>query len=135
MMVDATAAVKQVCMMNVSLLCRHITEEGAAPALNAGNSTKVNLAQLPALAQKHFPLCMQQLYSGLMSERHLRHAGRMQLGLFLKKAGLTLEESMHFWKTSFAPRTSGEKFEKECDPKYGSHGTVVHQVVLCLTEC
>jgi DNA primase large subunit len=37
----------------------------------------------------------------------------MQLGLFLKRAGLSLEESLAFWKQAFAPRTGGEKFEKE----------------------
>jgi DNA primase large subunit len=56
---------------------------------------------------------MQQLYSALTTDHHLRHAGRMQLSLFLKRAGLTLEESLTFWKQSFAPHTGGEKFEKE----------------------
>jgi DNA primase large subunit len=92
---------------------RHIAEDGGAGAAAAGAGVRVSLAQLPALAQRHFPLCMAQLYSTLQSERHLRHAGRMQLGLFLKRAGLNLEESMAFWKASFAPRTTGEKFEKE----------------------
>jgi DNA primase large subunit len=56
---------------------------------------------------------MQHLYNQLLSDHHLRHAGRMQLGLFLKRAGLSLEESMTFWKHAFSQRVSLEKFEKE----------------------
>jgi len=44
----------------------------------------VNLASLPALSQRHFPLCMQTLMSQLKVEHHLRHGGRQQLGMFLK---------------------------------------------------
>eukprot|EP00967_Tisochrysis_lutea_P089891 scaffold128307_cov16-Tisochrysis_lutea.AAC.1 len=44
----------------------------------------VNLATLPGLAQRHFPLCMQTLMTQLKSEHHLRHTGRQQLSLFLK---------------------------------------------------
>lgn len=93
--------------------CRHITEDGSKAPVGVHGSGKLSLAQVPALAGRHFPLCMQHLYHTLQSERHLRHAGRMQLGLFLKTAGLSLEESMLFWKSAFAPRTTGEKFEKE----------------------
>lgn len=56
---------------------------------------------------------MQHLYGSVMADHHLRHAGRMQLGLFLKGAGLTLEESLTFWRQSFAARTPGDKFDKE----------------------
>ena len=82
-------------------------------AAHAAGGGAVSLDQVPALAQRHFPLCMHHLYSALQSDHHLRHAGRMQLGLFLKRAGLSLEESMAFWKRAFAPRTAGDKFEKE----------------------
>jgi DNA primase large subunit len=58
-----------------------------APASAQGRAGSVSLAQLPTLAGRYFPLCMQQLYGALQAERHLKHAGRMQLGLFLKRAG------------------------------------------------
>ena len=93
-------------------LCRQILAEGAASAAPK-EGARISLAQVPGLAQRHFPLCMQHLYATLQTDRHLRHAGRLQLGLFLKKAGLSLDESMAFWKAGFAPRTTGEKFEKE----------------------
>lgn len=91
--------------------CRQVLEDVSTQKF--GDGVKVSLQEIPALAQRHFPMCMQHLYGSLMADRHLRHAGRQQFGLFLKKAGLTLEESMLFWKSSFAPRTPAEKFEKE----------------------
>lgn len=95
------------------VFCRHITHEVGGTSHHAGNSTRVSLSQIPALAQKQFPLCMQQLYGSLMTDHHLRHVGRMQLGLFLKGAGLTMEESLIFWRHAFAARTPGDKFDKE----------------------
>lgn len=92
-------------------MCRQVLEEISNQKI--GDGVKISLQDIPALSQRHFPMCMQHLYNSLMADRHLRHAGRQQFGLFLKKAGLNLEESMLFWKTSFAPRTPSDKFEKE----------------------
>lgn len=93
----------------------------------AGNGARISLSQIPALAQKYFPLCMQHLYGAVMTDHHLRHAGRMQLGLFLKGAGLTMEESLMFWRQAFAARTPGDKFDKEYSynirHSYGKEGS------------
>lgn len=40
--------------------------------------------QIPKLAKRSFPLCMENLYDHLVSDSHLRFGGRMQLGLFIK---------------------------------------------------
>lgn len=57
------------------------TDYSAASSKFAGD---VSLATLPAIANKHFPLCMQHLMTRVREEHHLRHGGRQQLGLFLK---------------------------------------------------
>ena len=33
---------------------------------------------------KHFPLCMRAMHVNLRKDRHLKHQGRLQYGLFLK---------------------------------------------------
>lgn len=73
----------------------------------------VTKEQIPQLADRSFPLCMQTLYSGLKADNHLKHSGRMQFGLFLKGIGLSLADALAFWKTSFARKTPPEKFDKE----------------------
>eukprot|EP00884_Botryococcus_braunii_P016382 jgi/Botrbrau1/3427/Bobra.139_1s0007.1 len=73
----------------------------------------VTAAQIPVLARTSFPLCMQRMYDHLHSVHHLKHTGRMQLGLFLKGIGLPLEEALRFWRTEFAPVTPSDKFDKE----------------------
>lgn len=36
------------------------------------------------LSRKHFPMCMRNLHECLVRDRHLKHFGRLQYGLFLK---------------------------------------------------
>ena len=84
------------------------------PTYQAGKiEGAVTKEQIPQLADRSFPLCMQTLYSGLKADNHLKHSGRMQFGLFLKGIGLSLADALAFWKQSFARKTPPEKFDKE----------------------
>lgn len=69
--------------------------------------------QVPALAPVSFPLCMQRLYRQLKIKGHLKHGGRMQLGLFLKGIGVSMEDSLRLWQQHFSPRTSSNAFQQE----------------------
>ncbi|KAF2359407.1 DNA primase large subunit eukaryotic/archaeal [Trinorchestia longiramus] len=70
-------------------------------------------AMLDTLAAKAFPLCMRKLHDTLNSNHHLKHGGRMQYGLFLKAAGLSLEDALHFWRSHFTKNMDVEKFDKQ----------------------
>ncbi len=62
-----------------------------------------------------WPLCMRTLLSRLESTGYLPHGERLQLGLFLKRLGMTLEEQMEFWY-KFAVDNVGiswDEFEKK----------------------
>ena len=59
------------------------------------------------------PLCMSQLHNGLKQDSKLRHHGRLQYGLFLKGAGMTMEESLIYFQQHFTRMISSEKFQKE----------------------
>lgn len=74
--------------------------------------SKINLADLDIYAHKHFPLCMREMYRHLKQNHHLKHTGRMQFGLFLKGIGLTLDDSITFWRTEFTKKMNKEKFDK-----------------------
>lgn len=76
-------------------------------------SGAVSRDQIPALADRSFPLCMSNLYSQLHQDNHLKHGGRMQFGLFLKGIGLTMEDSLAFWRAMFSRRTAGDKFDRQ----------------------
>jgi len=73
----------------------------------------VTPAELPELSRRHFPLCMSQMMRALGEAHHLHNQGRLQLGLFLKSIGLSMEDALLFWRREFAPRIPAEKFEKE----------------------
>ncbi|ORX72886.1 DNA primase large subunit [Linderina pennispora] len=59
----------------------------------------------------HFPLCMRHLHTSLLKDHHLRHGGRMQLGLFLKGIGLGLPEALVYWRRAFSNLTD-DQFQK-----------------------
>jgi len=73
---------------------------------------KIRLSDLDYYSRKSFPPCMKALFTVLKNQHHLKHFGRLQLGLFIKGMGFTMEEAMQFWKTEFTKKIDGDKFEK-----------------------
>lgn len=78
-----------------------------------GAGLTITPSMIEELSQKSFPLCMRQLQDSLRTNHHLRHQGRQQYGLFLKAAGLSLEDAMTFWRSHFSKIMDGDKFEKQ----------------------
>ncbi len=76
----------------------------------------VRAGDILGLSESSFPMCMEHLQRGLSTNHHLRHAGRMQYGLFLKGIGLGLEEALVFWQNEFTKSMSPDDFLK----KYGA---------------
>ncbi|XP_020253481.1 probable DNA primase large subunit isoform X1 [Asparagus officinalis] len=73
----------------------------------------ISLKDIEQLASSSFPLCMRHLFDKLREDHHLKHGGRMQLGLFLKGVGLKLEDALAFWRAEFSPKVNTERFDKE----------------------
>ncbi|VDP80487.1 unnamed protein product [Echinostoma caproni] len=94
-----------------SLSSRYLGEDYSAKAPTMGI---IKAEQIDSLAKQPgvFPPCMAQLHEALKTQHHLRHAGRMQYGLFLKGIGVPLEESLKFWRNSFAPKYDSDQFAK-----------------------
>eukprot|EP00386_Alphamonas_edax_P002727 GDKI01008287.1.p1 GENE.GDKI01008287.1~~GDKI01008287.1.p1 ORF type:complete len:521 (-),score=132.76 GDKI01008287.1:20-1537(-) len=74
---------------------------------------RLTLQNIETHATRSFPPCMRRQWAHLKTEHHLKHWGRLQLRLFLKGCGLTLDEQLGLWKTLMAPKVDADKFEKE----------------------
>ncbi|KAK3033356.1 hypothetical protein RJ639_034406 [Escallonia herrerae] len=74
---------------------------------------EISLKDLNQVAKTSFPLCMRHLFEKLREDHHLKHRGRMQLGLFLKGVGLKLDDALAFWKAEFSRKVGAERFDKE----------------------
>lgn len=55
-----------------------------ASAEGLGDGEFVRADMIDELAEKHWPMCMRHLHDCLRKDRHLKHYGRLQYGLFLK---------------------------------------------------
>ena len=82
--------------------------EAKAPA----DGDKIKLSDLDFYSKKSFPPCMKQLYMVVKNKHHAKHYGRLQLGLFLKGLGLTMEEAYAFWKQEFCKNLDSDKFDR-----------------------
>ncbi len=79
---------------------------------NADADGTVTSQNIDDLAKQSMPLCMRQLHDGLKIDHKLKHWGRLQYGLFLKGAGMTMEESLIFFQNEFGKIMSSEQFQK-----------------------
>ena len=91
----------------------HVADMNKSSAFDSDTFERISLNQLneslPAM-----PLCMQNMIQKLRQHHHLRYSARLQLGVFLKGCGLTMEESLHFWRVEFGKGTiDSSKFEKQ----------------------
>ncbi len=91
----------------------HVADLNKSSAFDSDNAERISLDQLneslPAM-----PLCMQNMIQKLRQHHHLRYSARLQLGVFLKGCGLTMEESLHFWRVEFGKGAiDSSKFEKQ----------------------
>lgn len=97
---------------------------------SVGDGNKISVEHLEQLSKKSYPLCMRVLHEGLKATHHLKHGGRMQLGLFLKGIGVTVEDSMRFWRQEFTKSIDLERFEKtyayNIRHNYGREGSMVN---------
>jgi DNA primase large subunit len=104
-----------------------VEEEGRiAPLLKTMNSqmtsrpvdtvalgdTDVTAATIDSLASS-MPLCMSQLHAGLKGDHKLKHWGRLQYGLFLKGAGMSMEDSLLFFQREFGKIMTTEEYNKQ----------------------
>ena len=50
----------------------------------SGSADEITAEMVDELAQKDFPLCMRMHHLNLRRDKHLKHFGRLEYGLFLK---------------------------------------------------
>ncbi len=83
----------------------------------ASSSLESILEKGEKLYQKidYFPPCMKFLMVRLKTTGYLSHGERLQLGLFLKRLGMSLEEQLKFWYQSAVDNVgmSWEEFDKK----------------------
>jgi DNA primase large subunit len=96
-----------------------------------GTAKKLVLAKLDAVMQASAPLCMRRSYGVLKTQHHLKHDARLQLGLFFKGIGVSMDDALAFWQTEFMHGgKTAEEFEKQYSynfkHQYGQAGSHIN---------
>ncbi|CAH1402462.1 unnamed protein product [Nezara viridula] len=78
----------------------------------SNSNSSVLLKEIDSFAEQSFPLCMSELHYHLKTKSHLKNGGRFQYGLFLKGIGLSLQDSLTFWRHYFTKKMSLIEFVK-----------------------
>ena len=94
------------CAFTARLLLRWMDEHEKAPAPSV-QPEPLALAQIDTLSRS-FPLCMAQFHSRLRTEHHLKHAGRLLYVLFLKGAGMSVQDTGRLLLGEFKKRLSAD---------------------------
>ena len=77
------------------------------------NDEKIKtMDEVDKYSERCFPLCMCLIERHLNKYSHLMHQGRLQYTLFLKSAGLPIEEAIKFFQKKFEKKTTLVQFEK-----------------------
>lgn len=81
----------------------------------AGSSThaRIKLNEVDSASETHFPLCMRHLHRKFRENHHLKYDGRVQYRMFLKGLGLSVQESLLFFRSEFVKVIGPAKFDKE----------------------
>ena len=91
-----------------------INQEAAKMAKEIPNDEKLKTMQdVDVVSERCFPLCMSLIERHINQYSHLMHFGRLQYTLFLKGAGLPVEETLKFYQKKYEKKTPIDKFEKE----------------------
>ena len=77
------------------------------------NLDKLTADRVDQAADLNMPLCAKFMHKQLKTEHKLKHWARQQYGLFLKGAGLSLEDALMFWENHFSKVMSHDEFMKK----------------------
>lgn len=116
-------------------LLMHISDVHVSPI--AGGC--VTLEQVPAVMQASAPLCMRDSYKKLVEGYRHKYFARMQLNLFFKAIGVTLDEVLVLWKREFMKGgMTDDMFQKQYSynfrHQYGQEGSRIKYKPFCCQQ-
>lgn len=74
---------------------------------------EVAIENLDQLSKKSYPLCMRLCHDTLRATHKLKHNGRLQYQLFLKGIGVSMEDSIQFFRKEFTRAMDADTFKKK----------------------
>uniref|UniRef100_A0A0K0F630 DNA primase large subunit n=1 Tax=Strongyloides venezuelensis TaxID=75913 RepID=A0A0K0F630_STRVS len=80
-----------------------------------GNQLNENITSksIDQLCKDHFPPCMRNIHINLKINGHLRHGARLQYTAFLRGIGMSLDNTLSFFRSAFGKKVDFDKFDKQ----------------------
>ena len=100
--------IKEIMMMFERAKDTLMKEEAEKMDKNMPNDEKLRtMNDVDMLSEKCFPLCMSLIERHINQYSHLMHFGRLQYTLFLKGAGLPVDECSKFFQKKYEKKNTG----------------------------
>ena len=106
--------IKEICFLFEKEKQNIMMEEASIMQKEMPNDEKLRtMNDVDMVSERCFPLCMSLIERHINQYSHLMHFGRLQYTLFLKGAGLSVDEALKFFQKKYEKKTPADKFEKE----------------------
>jgi DNA primase large subunit len=92
---------------------RDLVQQGSMGRSGLSARARIKLNEVDSASATHFPLCMRHLHRKFRENHHLKYDGRVQYRMFLKGLGLSVQESLLFFRSEFVKVIASAKFDKE----------------------
>lgn len=110
---DETARLDPVLARVIASWQLEMVRQGSTSGGSSNVRARIKLNEIDSASDAHFPLCMRHLHRKFRENHHLKYDGRVQYRMFLKGLGLSVQESILFFRSEFVKVIPAARFDKE----------------------
>jgi DNA primase large subunit len=113
---------------------QYLGKDFSGKSTNGEALEKLSVETIDTMAELNMPMCARYMHRALQREHKVKHWARLQYGLFLKGAGLSLDEALLFWESHFTKVMSHDQFMKGYSyairHSYGKEGSALNAIII-----
>lgn len=110
---EASNSTERLAPILASFVARARESDARSGDANRQDRIQVTAANVDAIAETHFPLCVKHLHRKFRENHHLKYDGRVQYRMFLKGLGWSVQDTLLHFRSEFVRVIPPDSFDKE----------------------